>query len=755
MIKKIITLKKFGIFDDFNAVQTLNEFGKFNLFYGWNGSGKTTLSKLFYGLQRDKNLPSAYSSCEFKITTDGLNLTNDGESSLENLKVFNEDFINDNIYWNNKVEKILLLSESKISERTDLDNKIVQRDLKIKNIETYKDTVKKLKDSIERELPIKAKEIKTSFQTISPTDKGYFNYNKAKLEDFLKRNKALIKAKSGKLNEEDLLSLIEKIKPNEKNIVDYNFKKIEFDSLIAVEKKFVDLLSKNLTNGIIQRLKDNSDISQWVEKGFEIHEKHNNEKCEFCGNQIDLQHLVKLKKHFSDELRDLRDKVEKSKHWIEENLIIPEIKLEKELFYNDLQTGFLDAKACLSKEIEVLNSFFVNWKIELEKKFKNPSKEIELKSKIADDFLNNYESAKSALKNLINLQNERWKNFDAEYKQNQEKLELHYSTEFEENFEYFKKLDDVLELENSSIALVKDKNTLVSEILALNSNLSSEVLGAEEFNKNLAKFIGHKEIELVFNADLQGYDIIRKHINKRAENLSEGEKTAIAFVYFVTKLREKVSLKNEIVVIDDPISSFDSNNLFSAYSFIKTNLEQVKQLIILTHNFTFFRLVRDWIVKKNKDGKILSIFFQIEVLPDTPRKSIITNIAQTLLDYSSEYHFVFSKLYNFKDYTALDLEKSFQVANLSRKLLESFLSFKYPKKRNDFRVLLQVAVLDSHREEKIYRFINKYSHLPMDYNDTDENNLMGESDNIIKEVFSIVEKLDKVHFDEMILISKS
>ncbi|RZJ99965.1 MAG: hypothetical protein EOO43_25425, partial [Flavobacterium sp.] len=55
---------------------------------------------------------------------------------------------------------------------------------------------------------------------------------------------------------------------------------------------------------------------------------------------------------------------------------------------------------------------------------------------------------------------------------------------------------------------------------------------------------------------------------KLSHSLSEGEKTALAFAYFISKLRvEKIEgskngFENCIVVIDDPISSLDDNRLF-------------------------------------------------------------------------------------------------------------------------------------------------------------------------------------------------
>ena len=47
MIKKINTIQKLGIFEDYSVDGNLENFAKFNLIYGWNGSGKTTFSELF------------------------------------------------------------------------------------------------------------------------------------------------------------------------------------------------------------------------------------------------------------------------------------------------------------------------------------------------------------------------------------------------------------------------------------------------------------------------------------------------------------------------------------------------------------------------------------------------------------------------------------------------------------------------------------------------------------------------------------
>ena len=71
-----------------------------------------------------------------------------------------------------------------------------------------------------------------------------------------------------------------------------------------------------------------------------------------------------------------------------------------------------------------------------------------------------------------------------------------------------------------------------------------------------------------------------------AKRLSEGEKTAITFLYFVVGLQDQdFDLAEGIVVIDDPISSLDSSSVYQAFSFLKNAVKDARQIFLLTHNF--------------------------------------------------------------------------------------------------------------------------------------------------------------------------
>ncbi|EJG1871236.1 AAA family ATPase, partial [Vibrio parahaemolyticus] len=111
-------------------------------------------------------------------------------------------------------------------------------------------------------------------------------------------------------------------------------------------------------------------------------------------------------------------------------------------------------------------------------------------------------------------------------------------------------------------------------------------------------------------------------------------------------------------------------------------------------------------------------------------------------------------LYSLKEKQELNLDEVYLCANLSRKLLESFLCFKFPKKRSDFRQLVDDGVrhypaIKPEDVEKAYRFINKYSHNQEIELEDNADNLLGESPAILNIILDIVKTIDEAHYTEM------
>lgn len=763
MIQQISKLKNFGIFQDYKPSKDLKPFTQYNLFYGWNGSGKSTVAKLFFSLADKKN-HDHFANGEFTIQVkDESDISHKNiTSNTLNIRVFNRDFIDRNVnFEESKANSILILSEEK-KEEMDRYNKLQSEyeakdvDAKLKS-KVYEKAVEDLKKNLSKW----ASNIKKSFELIETTNSYYLNYDRTKLSVFIKDNRSKIK-KDSILTSEEVKDLKNAIKPTQKSDIGIDtLQQIVVFETVSLFSLLENLLSRSIISKQIDRLTANLDINQWVKEGLDIHLKHNSTECEFCKQQLHDERIEELNNHFSKAYSDLLSDIQAVSDEITDLFSSVNIKYPETIeLYDEFQSEFQISKASFFEKQKICKAKLEEAETQIGKKRNNPFELINFKFLEIEKVFNEFNSEVLRVVEIIGKHNGKNKKFDEEVKKAQYKLELHFVSEILifENYDGTER--DIKNQKEELDKALKALNELEIEIKKLEVILINESVGADSFNKSLAKFIGRKDISIEFDKSLKGYKLIRAGKSEIAKNLSEGEKTAIAFVYFISKLKENGnSIDKSLIIVDDPISSFDSNHLFHSYSFLKQECEKALQLFILTHNFQYFKLIRDWLQKKNEkkrkpDGtveeKIRSTFYSVEASNEESRKATINNANSTLLDFNSEYHFIFYKLFSLMELRALDLEKAFLIANLSRKLLEGFLTFKFPKGRNDFSQLLQAGCPNNETREKVYRFINKYSHnQQIEFLDSPIDNLLGEGENIVEEVFKIISSLDKPHFDEM------
>ena len=113
MIFSIDKLSDLGIYSTIPP-KCASDFKRYNLIYGWNGSGKSTLSR-FFSFVGGHEIPKEFNGLKFTITVDGVQYTEKQMPLLnENIAVFNEDFVQENIDWNGTLKSILLLDEKNI-----------------------------------------------------------------------------------------------------------------------------------------------------------------------------------------------------------------------------------------------------------------------------------------------------------------------------------------------------------------------------------------------------------------------------------------------------------------------------------------------------------------------------------------------------------------------------------------------------------------------------------------------------------------
>lgn len=112
----------------------------------------------------------------------------------------------------------------------------------------------------------------------------------------------------------------------------------------------------------------------------------------------------------------------------------------------------------------------------------------------------------------------------------------------------------------------------------------------QEFSKNN---IGEKQFvsySLSVNDEIIGFEKKRGIKRSVKYSLSEGDKSAFAFAFFLAQL-EKIDLENKIVVFDDPLSSFDQSRRSATLNQLIRISECCKQLFVLTHSIDFAKML--------------------------------------------------------------------------------------------------------------------------------------------------------------------
>lgn len=774
MIDNIKLINNLGIYKDYKANSELQNFNKYNLFYGWNGSGKTTISRLFRIIEK-KEIPIEYNNIKFNIEIDSQKYSDKNYKNInENVFVFNEEFIEENINWDESINKILLLSEDKIKETQEYtlikENINGNEETGTKGLNTVyleeKDKLDSENRIIEDSYSKIAKNIKINFQAIDSTDREYSTLNKTKIQNILDNQEKLAEIIDNNQKEEEISTLITAVKNEKKETINYVKKEIKIEEFIILYNKIRETLSRIVTAKVIERLKENDDISSWVNQGLELNRKYNNEFCEFCGNPLSRARIEELENHFNDEVSKIKNELEELSKKLETYRINQnDIIIDKNLFYKENISNVDNLNTNIIEEISKLDTIIKSLKDSIEEKINNPFKKVEIeeidRTKTIIDSYNHYINVQDK---YVKETNEKTNNFEKQVKEIKRKLANYYLKNEFQNEDIINKKEQYKKNKEKFDKIKAELDSKLRRLNELENALSNESLGAEKFNEKLNVFLGYDELRLEFNKELKGYEILRKSTNSKAHKLSEGEKTAIAFVYYLTKLKENGNkIEDSIIVIDDPISSFDNNKLFSAYSCIKYEFDNCKQIFILTHNFNFFKLMRDWIqTKKEKiEGKTEKYYSIYKVEPIIENGIRIGNIrnAGKSLNQTSEYDYVFDTVYRMRN-KELDESEIFNCGNACRKLLEAFLSFKFPRQRGDIQSLIDRAFPNEdeiQEKNKVYKFINAYSHLNVIESSeiSDIDTLLAESNGIIKTILNKIEQLDDEHYKAMVHNSES
>jgi wobble nucleotide-excising tRNase len=608
MIKSII-IKNVATFD--NTGIQIDNLKKVNFIYGANASGKTTISNYL-------NNPD-----DEKYTGKNCSVKWENDIKLQSL-VYNKDFREKN--FNGKIAGVFTLGEATSEQIKAIEDKQQQ-------LQSIKDNGLQKKNTIES-LTKEKDDLERKF-TENCWEKIYIKYKNIFKEAFTGAlSKERFKNRLFQEFSDNITSLLsydeltEKAKTifGEQPVVITTISSIYYDRITEIE---TNPIWKKIIIGKadvdIAKLIDKLNINDWVNQGrLYIQES---DICPFCQQQTIT--------------RDFREQLESffNETYINDLKLLKELKSE----YNILVQNIIDEL----NTIESNQKDFGNTKLDIDK-FAAHLKTLTSQWATNREYLNSKEKEPSRSFDLISLEeqlepisrlityanreiqkhNTIVANFQTEKSKLTKSIWKFIIEEFRTNITDFnaRKTGLVRGLESLNaqrVELLAKYQTLDNEIKELNKNVTSVQPTIDAINRLLKSF-GFLNFEIVTSDENGFYQIKREDGTIAGETLSEGEITFITFLYFLHLAKGGTSENNvndeRILVIDDPISSLDSNVLFIVSSLlkeiikeIKTDKGNVKQLILLTHNIYFHKEVsfidgrtkkcsntNYWILRKNE-----------------------------------------------------------------------------------------------------------------------------------------------------------
>lgn len=755
MIKKILLLKKFGIFQNFNW-NTLPEFKEKNIFYGWNYSGKTTISRIFSSI-RNKELDRSLGGAEFKIIlNDGSEINqNNISTNTQNVLVFNSDYIRDNLKWDSSKEFNGITFD--VGEGVGIREKIEKLEAQInkvngtEDIKSKKEPYDELKSEFEAfeayKFTNEAKEIKNDvFNSLIDFDKRHF---KAILNQVVHNLDSFVVNDVEELNKIKKLSLAS----NDKEKIDAIEFSIELDLLYSKISNL--LLQEPERKDILEILDKNQNVSKWVKSGVDLHK--NETKCFFCENDLNKDRITQLNSYFSNASSILRNELSTQLIVIDSKIEeLKSIKLPKSKFdfFENFQNEYQLQQDSFGSIINRINEFYNYLKSEVKKKedvnifVSSPVNEFD--ASIQSDLTNWI----NVTNNIIEKHNDLVENFNSKQEDARTILKKHQISDFLIDEDYLEKEKQ----KNFATTCIKKYDNYVkavrNEIAKLESDLKSVVRGKDEINAFIQKFLNRSDIKIeVVDED----KFVLKRGDRIAENLSEGEKTAISFSYFLVSLEslfQEGKLFEYIIFIDDPISSLDANHIAQIYSlinsfFFRKNIDTndltkhvncFKQLFLSTHNFEFFSFIKDSSRINKKNTKE---YYFIKRISDS--ESTIQELPKALRDYKSEYIYLFNLIYNFHLGGCQESDEKFiLMPNAVRRFLEIYTLFKLPDSTDEVDARLKILM----PEPTELKLLHHFSHFTTFEKVMKHDEMILNLPQAIGELITLLEK-DLLHFNSL------
>lgn len=746
-LARITKIRGHRVFRDFAWQSDLHTFSQFNVIYGWNGCGKTTLSSLLALVE--KRAPLSEGQLEFEFDS-GMKIsgTEFGSASVPQVRVFNRDFVNATLQSaGSELAPIYFLGEENAEKQ--LRIKRLKEDLVIAHAEVT--TATNDKDAAERKLDEFCKERAKLVKEVLTTghSTAYNNYDKRR---FRQAAQALTpEAVSSAFLADDEKARLRCQKDGQpKNVIPRIAPPLV--DLAALAHAVDTIVNRSIVAVTLAELAADTELTTWVQHGLRLHAGERESKsCHFCLQPIRPERRSALEAHFNQsvatfqgELDALLSALNASKLHVS-RLQLPELSRLYDHLVADANIALESAKASAAAAERALDELMAR----VQAKRNNPFASVPMKpGTTVDQSLLTW--SPTALNTIIDQHNQTTEDFQRSVKNACELLERSYVAEA---YAEYAQLAYIVKEAGDALKRVKEKPISVQRgIEGLEREILEHRRPAEELTEELRSYLGRDELR--FEVKDSGYALTRS--GQPVSHLSEGERTAIAFLYFLKSLQDKTfDMTSGIVVIDDPVSSLDANALFSAFGYMKERTKQCGQLFIFTHSFPFFRLAKNWIhhlpnqKKKNVDSRPGRFFLlRSHRHSDGTRTSRLGPLDRLLEEYESEYQYLFKRVYDEAYRTDVDsLEHHYGLPNVARRLIEAFLAFRFPDLNGELAPRLERVNFDSAKKTRILRLLNTYSHAGTISDPGHDLSLLAETQPVLRDVLEMMKAADKEHYE--------
>ncbi len=612
MIHRIVSIKNVGKFVDCRVPGNV-AFGQTTLVYAENAQGKTMLAAVLRSLSTGESsyiqerrtiggqgdqevniLLADHSTAQFK---DGR-----WNRKLPNIELFDETFVNENVYVGDRVEP---------KQRQNLHGFAIGEEavsLK-KEIEELTSNITELTNRINS----KTSEIETYIgHTMNADD----FYNLESIADLDKQIKAAV-ARTKEIQEAD--SIAEKSVLSPLSLPQLSWKEV------------VDLLAKELKDvspDAQQRLRDHiarhmqqpeARGEAWIEEGMQYIK---DDQCPFCGQDIrELQLLQAYRDYFSEAYTDLKEEIQRKRQAAQEALSLEKIAvLQKAILTNEslqeywqqrIETEFpqmsFDAIDAVRKDLNQLITERIEQKaaaplhkIAPGDKLKHAMKSYNIhtrrKIKAYNESVKKVNELITELKDQVKTADistakgelQRLKLTKQRYSDEGRQLCKHYRTlqEQKEGLDTKKKEDQIKSNQHT-------ENILPQYEKKINNYLKN--FGADfEIVKINENFLGNSpSLSYCISINGEPVDLAQDKDGEPApcfkNTLSSGDKSTLAFAFFLARLDLDRNIEEKVVVFDDPISSLDDFRINCSNNAIVHISEQAEQAIVLSHDWRFLK----------------------------------------------------------------------------------------------------------------------------------------------------------------------